>query len=142
MRHALLRGAAVTALVTALAAGCGSDDDDSASTDAPTTTVASGGSAPNSDAPTNGTPGSAAPAGGATLVIANFAFGEVSGAKAGQPIQLRNDDSTKHTVTADDGTFDVQVDASGTGTLTVDRAGTYAFHCTIHPSMSGSLQVG
>ncbi len=77
---------------------------------------------------------------GAVLAIQGFAFGSVT-AKAGEAITVTNGDSAKHTVTADDGSFSVDVPASGTATLTVAKAGTYKFHCKIHSKMTGSITV-
>lgn len=63
-------------------------------------------------------------------------------AKVGQKITVHNDDSTAHTVTADNGTFDTKsIPSHGTATFTVSKAGTYPFHCNIHQFMKGSLTV-
>jgi plastocyanin len=54
-----------------------------------------------------------------------------------------NKDSIEHTVTADSaGGFDVSVPSGGTATFTApNAAGSYAFHCSIHPNMHGTLVV-
>jgi plastocyanin len=44
-------------------------------------------------------------------------------------------------VTADDGSFDVEVPAGSTATLVIPAAGTYAIHCKIHSSMHGTIVV-
>jgi plastocyanin len=93
-------------------------------------------SAPAVSSPAGGTTGAA----GAALAIQGFAFGSVT-AKAGEVITVTNGDSAKHTVTADDGSFSVDVPASGTATLTVAKAGTYKIHCQIHSKMTGSITV-
>jgi plastocyanin len=130
MRHVLGRTIAAAAAAIIVLAACGSDGDTS-STAPPTSTTASSTSA------------STPAAGGQTkLVVKNFAFGTVSGAKAGAPITVENQDDFAHTVTADDGAFDVKLDPSATATITVAKAGTYAFHCKIHASMKGALTVG
>ena len=91
-------------------------------------------------------PGSgAANAAAATITISNFAY-EIPGAVApGAEVKVTNMDSAEHTVTADqDATiFDVEVKENG-GTATFkapSEPGTYAFHCTYHPNMHGSLTV-
>jgi plastocyanin len=86
--------------------------------------------------PAGGTTGAA----GAVLAIQGFAFGSVT-ATAGEAITVTNGDSAKHTVTADDGSFSVDVPAGGTATLTVATAGSYKIHCQIHSKMTGSITV-
>jgi plastocyanin len=61
---------------------------------------------------------------------------------AGATVQISNEDGTTHTVTADDGSFDVKVDGGGSGSFTAPAApGSYSFHCEIHNSMTGTLVV-
>jgi plastocyanin len=60
---------------------------------------------------------------------------------AGEPFSVVNEDDTEHTFTADDGSFDVDVPAGETVTVDALDAGTYDFHCNIHASMSGTLDV-
>lgn len=62
--------------------------------------------------------------------------------QVGGKVTWLNEDSAKHTATADDGSFD-------TGTLeegklkseTFKEPGTIEYHCTIHPEMHGTLEV-
>ena len=114
------------ALVIGLAA-CGGDDDDSSSgSDTNTTATAS-----------NGTDSSGAVA----VTIDNFTF-DAQAVPAGASFKVENKDDTDHTFTADDGSFDVEVPAGET--VTVDApadAGSFKFHCKIHPSMTGTLTV-
>jgi plastocyanin len=60
---------------------------------------------------------------------------------AGSTVTIRNDSASDHTVTQDSAGFDVAVPANGTATFTAPAAGTYAFHCKIHPTMHGTLTV-
>ena len=60
---------------------------------------------------------------------------------AGSAISWTNGDSANHTVTLDDGSCDTPVNAGETVTVTYNTPGTFAFHCTIHPNMTGSLEV-
>ena len=62
---------------------------------------------------------------------------------AGTTVTWTNDDPTPHTVTAVDGSFDSGAIASGaTFSQTFDTAGTFAYACAIHPTMTGTIIVG
>ena len=71
-----------------------------------------------------------------------FSPGETS-VKAGQTVTWTNAGAVAHTVTADDGaSFDSGSIAPGaTFTFTPENAGTFAYHCTFHPWMKGTLTV-
>jgi plastocyanin len=109
------------------------------------------GSTPTSGAPVASAAGSpAAPATAACTVVGGagtaaeikgFAFPSGLAVQAGQAITWTNGDSAKHTVTFDDGSCSTPVDAGGTVTVQYAVPGTYAFHCSIHPTMKGSLEV-
>jgi len=61
---------------------------------------------------------------------------------AGATVEWTNRDQLAHTITADDGSWDSGlIAAGGTWRHTFDRAGTYAFHCTPHPFMTGVVVV-
>jgi plastocyanin len=80
-------------------------------------------------------------AGSGGITIANFKF-SVSTVKAGSTVTVTNNDSPTHTVSADDGSFDVTVDAGKTATFAAPgKAGSYKFHCKIHSFMTGTLTV-
>ena len=75
--------------------------------------------------------------------IANFSFSpNPVKVPLGATLEWTNTDGTAHTVTADDGSF-------GSGHLakdarfshTFDQPGTFAYHCAIHSSMQGTVQV-
>lgn len=85
--------------------------------------------------------GSTAPTAEPVITVSGFAF-DVPPIAAGQTVRLVNLDSAPHTITADDGTFNVFVDAGAEVTFTAPAAGTYSFFCEIHPSMTGVLTVG
>ena len=56
-------------------------------------------------------------------------------------VTFLNQDSTTHTVTASDGSFDSgDIHAGGSWTHTF-AAGTYSFHCTYHSYMKGTITV-
>ena len=54
-------------------------------------------------------------------------------AKVGQPITVTNNDPNGvHSVTAMDRSFSVDVPPNGRVTLTVQKAGSFPYHCTYH----------
>jgi plastocyanin len=93
----------------------------------------------------SGSKGAKTPAGGTGgtggITIANFTFSP-SPVKAGSTVTVTNNDTKTHTVTANDGSFDVRVDAGKTATFTAPgKPGPYKFHCRIHSFMKGTLTV-
>ncbi len=53
--------------------------------------------------------------------------------KVGQPITVTNNDPNGvHSVTANDQTFSVDVPPKSSVSLTVQKAGSYPYHCTYH----------
>ncbi len=81
----------------------------------------------------------------AAVVIQNFAFNpkEIT-VKAGQTISFTNKDLAGHSLTSDDGTsFDTGVKGQNqSGAFTAPTTpGTYTFHCTPHPGITGTLIV-
>lgn len=76
--------------------------------------------------------------------ISNFAFSPSSlTVKAGSTVTWTNNDATTHTVTSDTGTtLDSGNLATGqTYGKTFTTPGTYAYHCAIHPFMTGTVTV-
>ena len=124
--RAVTKYAATTAIILLLA-GCASD----AGEPGPPTT---------SDRAPSSTSETAAPA---TITIADFGFDGPTTVPAGTTVEVVNMDSVAHTVTADDGTsFDITIEAGGKGSFTAPaKTGTYDYHCSLHPSMHGSLDV-
>lgn len=62
--------------------------------------------------------------------------------KAGETVTWVNDDSTVHTATANDRTFDSGVLMEGDSfSFTFDREGEYAYYCDVHPNMVGTVVV-
>lgn len=105
------------------AAGCGS-----ASTPPPPATV---GASASTSAPTSG-----------EFTVKGYKFPTFT-ASPGQRLSLVDGDSEPHSVTADDGSFDSgSFDNTAPGALVAPvKPGTYAVHCTVHPSMHGTLTV-
>jgi plastocyanin len=125
---------AAMCLVAALATACGGSSNTSQESPSGTATATASGSEATS-AP--------APAGAATITITNMSFGQPITVPPGAQITIKNDDSAEHSVTSDAaGKFDVEIEGKEQGTLTAPtEPGEYAFHCTYHPSMHGTLIV-
>ena len=59
---------------------------------------------------------------------------------AGRTVAWKNDDSQTHRIVADDGSFDTgNIDGGATSMAVTRPAGTVAYHCTIHPTMTGTI---
>jgi plastocyanin len=55
-------------------------------------------------------------------------------------VRWTNNDSAAHTSTADDGAWSSgSIAAGGTFTATFPTAGTFHYHCAIHPGMIGTV---
>jgi len=120
MRHTIL-GAL---LGVALLAGCGGDEKTTAAMK------------PASDAPTEPTK---------AIKIVDFVYDPAAATvKAGEKISIPNADAAPHTIT-DTGSgkaFDSgTIKGKATGSLTIDKAGTYAYICEFHPFMKGEITV-
>jgi len=61
----------------------------------------------------------------------------------GTAVMIVNRGKEFHTVTSDDPgrLFDISIDANKTVTFTFDKVGTFAYHCGVHPQMTGVIQV-
>jgi plastocyanin len=61
---------------------------------------------------------------------------------AGEHVHFNNHDGVAHTATSDTGAFDTGNIAGGaSGSAQFDQAGTFPYHCKIHPSMKGTIVV-
>ncbi len=140
------------AVAAALVAGCAGDDTGGAAsggepatttTVAPATTQDGGTGGGRGDYGGGGGGGSGGQAGSGAVRIADFAFApDSSSVKVGDSVKWTNQGSATHTVTADDGAFDSGNLAGGKAfSFTFDQAGTYAYHCNIHRSMTGTVTV-
>ena len=77
-----------------------------------------------------------------TITIADFKNDPADlAAKVGQAITVTNNDAFPHTVTANDGTFNVEVPANGTVNLTVPKPGAFPYTCTIHPGQHNPASI-
>ncbi len=80
---------------------------------------------------------------GNNVYIQNYAFNPASlTVKAGDTVTWTNKDSVSHTVTSDTGLFGSSPLANGqTFSYTFTTAGSYAYTCSIHPAMHGTIIV-
>ncbi|HYM50010.1 MAG TPA: cupredoxin domain-containing protein [Candidatus Limnocylindrales bacterium] len=136
------RRALVASLSAVLLAACGQAQSTSGSVSAtatPSVPAAASASASASAAP------AASPVAAAPLITAvNFSFQpQTLAVPVGTAVTFRNDDGATHTFTANGGAFDSgRVSPGQTFTHTFASAGAFAFHCAIHPSMTGTIAVG
>lgn len=121
----LVAGLFVLSLVVA---ACGGDDD--------------GGDTTGTTGATGATEETGSTGGGTSITIAGFAFDPSTITVSGPTeVTITNDDDTTHTFTLDDDSVDETIDAGATATVTVDVSQTTGFHCTIHPQMTGTVEV-
>jgi plastocyanin len=60
----------------------------------------------------------------------------------GDSVTWTNADAVAHTATADDASFDTgNIAAGGSDSITFATAGSFAYHCAIHPAMTGTVTV-
>ena len=81
--------------------------------------------------------------GNAAVTIQNLAFSPATlTVSAGTTVTWTNNDSTTHTVTSDTGLFDSgQMSPGSHFSHTFNDTGTFAYHCTIHTTMHGTITV-
>jgi plastocyanin len=78
-----------------------------------------------------------------TITVSGFSFPATTTIKAGDTVTWMNSSGVTHTATADDGSFDTGTFADGaSASVTFDEVGSFAYHCTIHASMTGTIVVG
>ena len=77
------------------------------------------------------------------ITITNFAYQGPDSVSPGSTVTVKNEDSQAHTVTSDQaGLFDAVVPGGGNVVFTAPTtAGSYAYHCTYHSNMHGTLIV-
>ena len=77
------------------------------------------------------------------VAMSGFAFSPATvTVTEGDTVTWSNSDAVAHTATAEDGSFDTgSIGGGSSDSVTFDAAGTFAYHCTIHPSMTGTVVV-
>jgi plastocyanin len=78
-----------------------------------------------------------------TVDIVGFSFSPASvTVVVGDTVTWTNADAQSHTATADGGAFDTgTIGGNSSQAVTLTTAGTFAYHCTIHPAMTATLVV-
>ncbi|MFA5268846.1 MAG: plastocyanin/azurin family copper-binding protein [Methanoregula sp.] len=99
----------------------------------------------SSQTPSTATAQTATP-GGNSILIKNFAFDPPAlTVKTGTSVTWTNQDPAPHALVSDPGTpasFSSESLSTGSSyTFTFGQAGIYAYSCSIHPSMKGSIIV-
>jgi plastocyanin len=127
-----LRGLAFLSTAALLLAACSGYG--GTATTAPGATTAGGGTAPCTDST------------GATTVaatVANNTWSQPVNAKVGDVITWANSDGVPHKVALDDGSCAMAANIPGGGSksLVFSKAGTYPFHCSVHPTMKGTITI-
>lgn len=83
---------------------------------------------------------------GTTVVaatVANNTWSQPLTAKVGDVITWTNSDAVPHKVALDDGSCEMSANIPGGGSksLVFSKAGTFPFHCTVHPNMKGTITI-
>jgi plastocyanin len=125
---------ALALFATLALAACGG----TAATKAPTASTA-----PDSGAPVEAACAPTGDAGTVAVTIKDFEFSPAAiTAKVGDVITFTNNGPATHTATLDAGDCGTDhLSAGASGGLTFSKAGTYAFHCAIHSSMKGTIEI-
>lgn len=77
-----------------------------------------------------------------TITIKDFSFGEPISVAVGDTVVVTNEDGLTHTWTSKDGLFNAGgIVPGGSFQITFEEPGEYAFFCSIHPSMTGTISV-
>ncbi len=124
----------LAALTAVTLVACGSSGSSGSSSTTSSATAAGSSSASSSS--------SGGGSAGSTITIKSFSFTTPDSVSPGATITVDNEDGTAHTVTSDTGNAFDDAASPGTSTFTAPtKPGSYPFHCTIHPSMHGTLVV-
>jgi plastocyanin len=75
------------------------------------------------------------------IAIARMKFAAPPILHVGDVITWRNDDIFRHTATARDKSFDIDLPPKSEHSMTVEKAGKVDFYCRFHPMMKGTLDV-
>ena len=98
--------------------------------------------------PTN--PTTQIPAGPTTVLVPNGAAGATAGpgfsptpltVAVGTTVTWGNNDGAQHTTTSDAAGWNLALSPGATQTFKFDAPGTYAYHCSIHSFMKGTIVV-
>jgi plastocyanin len=89
------------------------------------------------------TPAAMAAPGTTKVAIKNFVYNPASiTVVVGETVEWVNEDSAQHNVTANDGSFkSPNLNQGNTFSHKFEKAGTYAYYCTFHRGMKGTVIV-
>jgi plastocyanin len=73
------------------------------------------------------------------VVIDKMKFAAVPPLKRGDVVEFVNRDMFRHSVTATNGKFNLDLMPGKSGRLTINSAGSVAFYCKYHPGMRGTM---
>jgi plastocyanin len=77
-----------------------------------------------------------------TIVLNHLKFGPVpTGLKVGDTIVWQNDDLFRHSATARDKSFDIDLPPAAKVSQVLATAGSFDFFCKFHPGMTGTLVI-
>jgi plastocyanin len=134
---------AATLLLVAACASGGASTAPSAEVSAAPTAEATAEASVEASAPAAEACVPSAAGGEVDVAIADFTFDPADiQATVGQTVTFTNNDSAPHTATLDDGSCTTpNISNGGSDGLTFNAAGTYPFHCNVHPNMKGTITV-
>jgi plastocyanin len=95
---------------------------------------------PTSPTPTGSATAVTVPSGARTLGSNAYSPNPVTITHGGT-VTWTNMDTIAHTATSDTGVFNGSLPAGGQFSFTFPNAGTFTYHCTIHPGMVGTVNV-
>jgi plastocyanin len=76
------------------------------------------------------------------IVIDKLSFGAApERLRVNDIVEWDNSDILRHTATATDGGFDIDLQPGAKGRTTVKRTGIVAYFCRFHPGMKGRLEI-
>jgi plastocyanin len=131
--------ASLAAVAVLALAGCGDSDDGGTDTGSGSSNGGGGAYGQPAGPDTATTPA----AGGTAVSISDFKFMPPRiTVPAGTKLEFSNDDTAAHTATANDRSFDTGSIRKGKkATVTLKKAGTFAYICDFHPYMKGTVVV-
>lgn len=131
--------------ICAAFSGCGSSTTGPGAIGSPTPTATATATATPTTAPTATASATAAPVLVITIsgIMGSSSFSpSLAAATAGQKIRWKNGDVITHRIVDNGAAFDTGDIAPGTSSVGITLgAGAFPYHCSIHPSMTGTLTV-
>lgn len=77
-----------------------------------------------------------------TIIVDKMAFGAAPpGIKVGDTVTWTNRDIVRHTATARNGAFNVDLPPGASASAVMSRAGAIPYYCRFHPAMQAQLSV-